>query len=1208
MSDHKTRQESGSSDATATGQPQRNKWSSKFKWLVVTLVATGLLYFAPLLIGWSPLRSTIVGYLTGEFKGNISVAGATWSWFSPVKITGVRAVDEKGEHLLSAKSIECSNSLLTILFSGDTGVISIDAWKANWVLRNDGSNIEDAVANYMTAENDSEPTRMTIKLHSGEMSLSQNDSPVYKIIGVDGTVQVNAVNAPLTLSARGTSESAVHGKGSVDLNAIIGCWNENEANYADGKVELTAKSFDTQVLSPIAKRYLPGMMVSGKLDSKSVVRWENYSECVEINSESLNASHLRFAYEPIFGTDQLDAQSLVAKGNLRINGLNLFASGFTAKTEYANVSVDGELSIDHVLSAIQGEHRLDDDFAISGTIDLSKLTKMMPQTLRIQKTTTIDEGTIQLSAHSRMSGKHRDTVLNAELVGVKARHGQTFVNYQNPVRFAATIKQDEHTTKINDILCHTDFLNVSGNASINKGEVTIESNLADMAEQLNLFVDLGNARFAGVLNGTVQWDTPGTDIDFNTGIKSGDVTLNGQLRLEQFIVSIPGSFEWSEPSLQISMNGKGSIKGNETFAVTAANISLNAGKDQCGIAITAPVDMYKLDSSIPVRATLNGNLKSWQARMSPFVDLSTYKLAGDANIGADLVFDANHIAFNQCNYELEWFEFSNSAVAIQEPRLIGELKGKFDFENSKLEIPDVTLVSSSVSVRGRQIQVSFAESNQATGQAAFRGDLQRIHSWFGQPDDQSIRWSGKVEGNAGLSSTKNGVVGNIRATATELVAASPAKPRTQMVSSNNLSPNGTTVLWSEPKADLVAEFIFETESQGLTFDRLGLASNSLSMEAKGSIKEVTTQLNSNIEGQWHPNWNQLGAIVSETTSGQIKIEGGTARSFRVNGPFIAGTNEKSTNLLPNDFNAAASIAWNRASLFGIVVGATDLNVEYKKNIAQIQPTSIPVGQGQLNVAPRLNLTGDQYVIEHDKGKLIDNVQLSEDVCRGWLKYVTPIVADATSVHGRFSVVNDQIRMPLNDPWKGDLKAGIMIHEATLGPGPLSFQLIEVARIVKAIVNGNPLQSVIGGDNSSRQWVVMPEQTIQVQMKDDRIYHNGVRFLIGDVEIRTKGYVAKDQSLLMTAEIPIRNEWVSGKSWLASLKGRSLSIPISGTVQSPAIDKTVLQQISKDLLKNMAGDALKNQFQDRIDKSLEKGINKFDQELKKGLKDIFGGGR
>ena len=1207
MSDQKIRKESGTSDDPPAQQSKRNKRPSKFKWLIITLVATGLLYFAPLLIGWSPLRSTIVGYLTGEFKGDISVGGATWSWFSPVKVTGVRAVDENGEHLLSAESIECSNSLLSLLFSGDTGVISIDAWKVNWVLREDGSNIEDAVANYMSAENDSEPTPIKIELHSGEMSLSQSDAPIYKIIGVDGTVQVNAANAPLTLSARGTSESAAYGTGSVDVNAIIGCW-EKAANYEDGKVELTAKGFDTRVLSPIAKRFLPGMMVSGRLESKTVVKWENYTECIELNSESLDARHLQFAYEPIFGTDRLDAQSLVAKGNLRIKGFNLIASGFSAKTEYANVSIDGELSIDHVLSAIKGEQRLDDDFVISGTINLSKLSKMMPQTLRIQKTTTIDEGTIQLSAHSRMSGKHRDTVLNAELVGVKARHGQTVVNYLNPVRFAATIRQDEHTTKIDDILCHTDFLNVSGNASVNKGEVTIKSNLADMAKQLDLFVDLGDTRFTGILNGRVQWNTPGANIDFNTGIKSGEVTLGGQLHLEQFVVSIPGSFEWSEPSLQISMNGKGSIKGNETFSVAAANFNLTAGNDRCGIAITAPVDLYKLDSSIPIRATLNGNLKSWQARMSPFVDLSTYKLSGEAKIGADLVFDTNHIAFNQCNYELERFEFSNSAFAVQEPRLIGELKGKFDFENSNLEIPDVTIVSSSVSVRGRQIQISFAESNQANGQAAFRGDLQRIYAWFGQPDDQSIRWSGKVEGNAGLSSTKNGVVGNIRATATELVATSPSKTRNQLVSSNNLNPTGTTVLWSEPKADLVAEFVFETENQDLKFDRLGLASNSLSMEAKGSIKEVTTQLNSKIEGQWHPNWNQLGALVSESTSGQIKIEGGTARSFSVNGPLIAGKNEKSTSFLPNEFNAEAAIAWNRASLFGIVVGATDLNAEYKSNIAQIKPTSIQVGQGQLNIAPRLNLTGDQYVIEHDKGKLIDNVQLSEDVCRGWLKYVTPIVADATSVRGRFSVVNNQIRMPLKDPWKGDLKAGIMIHEATLGPGPLSFQLIEVARIVKAIVNGNPLQSVIAGDNSNRQWVVMPEQTIQVEMKDERIYHNGVRFAIGDVEIRTKGYVAKDQTLLMTAEIPIRNEWVSGKSWLASLQGRSLLIPISGTVQSPAIDKTVLQQISKDLLKNMAGDALKNQFQDRIDKSLENGINKIDQELKKGLKDIFGGGR
>ena len=770
------------------------------------------------------------------------------------------------------------------------------------------------------------------------------------------------------------------------------------------------------------------------------------------------------------------------------------------------------------------------------------------------------------------------------------------------------MRQDKHQTKIENLLCQSDFLGVNGNASLNSGEVRLSGNLARMAKQISQFIDLGDMKFDGQLNGELSWNTPGTNINFETGIKSGNVTLGGKLIFDQLRISIPGWFEWHEPSMVVEINGKGDIQGTDAFLISSASARLTAGDDQFGASISAPINVYELEQSVPFNFSLNGNLKNWQSRLAPFVDLSAFAIAGNASVDANVILNQKQLSINQCKYELESFQFSNSSINVREPRVIGELAGSYEFANARLQLPDATIVSSSISIRGRQIDMTNNESFAATGQIAFRGDINRIMSWFVSPAEETLLWYGNIEGNANLQTNLNNISGNVRASATELIAAKAATTQNRLVSNNNSNQSGIKVLWNEPKADIGAAFTIEKNGQDLSFNRLGIASNSLTVEAKGTFSEITTHLNSQLEGQWNPNWNQLGSLVAEATNGQVFIEGGSAQAFKLSGPVFNVSTDQQTGIMPDEFSATAAIAWNRASLFGIAVGAATVNTTFQENKCAIQPTTIAIGEGKLNIAPVLDLSGNQYMVTHEKGKLIDNVALSENVCRGWLKYVAPLVADSTAVRGTFSVVNDDLRIPFDDPWRGDLKAGIQIHQASLGPGPLSNQLIEAAKMVKAIVNGNPIQSVIPSAQSNKQWIVMPEQTIQVQMKDQRVYHNGVRFEVGDVEIRTKGFVAKDQSLQMNAEIPIRDQWIDGKAYLAPLKGKSIIVPIGGTVNSPQIDRTVLQKISSDLLKNLAGDTLKNQVEDRLNKEVEKGFNKLDDKLKKGFKDIFGGGR
>ena len=106
-------------------------------------------------------------------------------------------------------------------------------------------------------------------------------------------------------------------------------------------------------------------------------------------------------------------------------------------------------------------------------------------------------------------------------------------------------------------------------------------------------------------------------------------------------------------------------------------------------------------------------------------------------------------------------------------------------------------------------------------------------------------------------------------------------------------------------------------------------------------------------------------------------------------------------------------------------------------------------------------------------------------------------------------------------------------------------MLLLARQVKALVKGRPLESL--ASTETKPWLVLPEQSVPVQMTAGKIQHQGLAMQVDDVLIRTSGAVGLDQSIDLVAEVPIRDEWVSENRYFAALRGQSLRVPIRGTI-------------------------------------------------------------
>ncbi len=216
----------------------------------------------------------------------------------------------------------------------------------------------------------------------------------------------------------------------------------------------------------------------------------------------------------------------------------------------------------------------------------------------------------------------------------------------------------------------------------------------------------------------------------------------------------------------------------------------------------------------------------------------------------------------------------------------------------------------------------------------------------------------------------------------------------------------------------------------------------------------------------------------------------------------------------------------------------------------------------------------------DRGQLVNNVRISPELCQTWLKYVAPLLADATRAEGRFSVLLDGAKVPLSDTTKSDIHGQLTIHSAQVGPGPLAQEFLSLAQQVKTILNSGTASN---GPIAASNWLMIPEQTVRVDVEDGRVHHQGLTMTSGDVQIRTNGSVGFDESLAIMAEVPIRDEWVTNKKYLSSLRGTTIQIPVQGTLSKPRLDNRML----RDLSTRMIGGAARGVLQDEVNRGLQR---------------------
>ena len=196
-------------------------------------------------------------------------------------------------------------------------------------------------------------------------------------------------------------------------------------------------------------------------------------------------------------------------------------------------------------------------------------------------------------------------------------------------------------------------------------------------------------------------------------------------------------------------------------------------------------------------------------------------------------------------------------------------------------------------------------------------------------------------------------------------------------------------------------------------------------------------------------------------------------------------------------------------------------------------------EGSLRKGP----DGRELLVE--PGRMLDHVEVSPDLFDGGLRYVLPILSDATWAKGELSLVIDSCLINFDDPKKSLVSGELHVHGIQAG---IKNELLQVA--------STRLGALAAGDKG-RTVHLADDSVIQFQLRDGRVWHDGVEFGLPRVSpelvVRSRGSVSLDDQLDLVIELPLPLHLVADGPIAQAMKGQSISLRATGPLSKPALE-------------------------------------------------------
>ncbi|MEM9411236.1 MAG: hypothetical protein AAGA30_08990, partial [Planctomycetota bacterium] len=1003
--------------------------------------------------------------------------------------------------------------------------------------------------------------------------------------------------------------------GTLEANVVVD-ESADQLHFETVHVQLQAIKSPLKSLVPLLNRFAGNVVCTGSLSGNINTQLDLEGGSTQLEMNQLEISDFAAVAPDYLGADQIQSKRITSTGSLQIDGSNISANQLRLESEVATLQAHGDFDTDQMTQWVASHELPNTQFQLDGAFDLARLSAMLPHTLQLRQGTNIQSGTFLISANSRQESGAPRLVLNSEAANLNFEVNGQQVVWNQPLRMVGIASRKNNQLVLEDVSLQSDFLKLKGFASIRNGNFDVQGDLEKLVSQMGDLFDTSGIKAAGRVDGNFKWHSPSQQ----NGSVNFPIQLTGNFEIDRPAFSMPNMKPWNEDRLNLTLSGQGTGNLSGKVALNTGNFNFKIGQETLQGKLTQPIADLLQGTRSQWQCQANGAIASWVEKSRNFAEFPAFQCDGDLKSQFLLTLQPNAARLNQIQLVADNFSFRGFGLNIAEPKITSRANLKYTYSDSKLQFTKSRIATSSLAASTEQLSIEVLPKIMMEGSVSFRGNANRASQWIGlsMPGD-SIRWDGTAVGTVHFDKTANYLGGHIEADVSNLVLAQPATtPNSAYTAQPINNANQYSEFWRETSTQLQSNFRLADDFDQINFNELELKSKAFDLRGQGHIEKLSSTMNTHLNGQWLVHWDQVNQTIKDAAIDGVEFRGERWLPVKVNGPLYVN---QPYAWIPNPLTAQIGIDWEQAKVMEFPLGPSQVGVSLNESVAILSSSNQTSILNQLfQLRPQINLTQSEPRLILQSGKLLDHWNISVNDSRTWMKYASPLLADATSSQGQVSVAIQGADVPMYDPTQSTIEGSLEIHEMTVGPGPLAGQIIPLLDQLLSLAKSNTT-----GLQGKTEWMKLKPQQIPFVVREGRVLHDGLKMSYKDVTIRTRGSVGFDQTINMVAEIPIVEDWVGNNKYLASLLGQSISFPITGTLSQPKINRQTLNQTITDLvrkstvgivnqkisqeadkLKNRVNTEIQGEFNRLRNKVNDKFDNKLRGELQGGLNKLFGG--
>lgn len=1155
---HSSRADSSRADSSRP-EPRRRRrrrraWT---RWLLIAVVVlTVFTAMAP-----SLLRPWIVVRIRQTLPGHSEIGKLHLAWWAPIRLEDLQVSPDADQPMLKIGEVRTTATLWNIAMRRTISQLHVSKCVVDIRHRKKSSNLEEWLAAFPPSENSQQPLTVEIEDSTVRVYSATTAAAPAELRDVAGTVKITGQQYTVATTAK-QGDTAVLADLELDLS-------ENSTRF-------DATAVDLQLVEPWLTRQDVVGQLRGRVD-RAVGRatWGDQSLAAELDDlqiRDLDARLPQLGLQP-FNLRQLTSslsleyadRELRADGTLDCELGTLVCSGFHATlptAKHANVA-----SWKTVVQPIRGEMVVD--------LDLARTLQVLPWILPVRDNLRVTAGRAKIElrggteSHERLSG-------SVALRDMAAQAGEQQLQWEKPVLLALDVRRDQGI-QLENLQLDSEFLVARFHGTWESGNGTISGDLDKLHTELSRWLELPVEKIGGQITGDLVWEADGAQ----------EIIVSGELDIVDAFVQVPGRSPWSDARVHLGWGSHAVLSHSGVPAMKSATLKVTTSQED------------RIDwNARPQQDALqwNGELQLALAHLprSVLQNGSIAEISGTLHATAHGRTTGKSIEIQQLAATVDQLYVRGDQILVREPTVILRGTGTVPRPTTGVKLDSYEFTSTTIAFGGKDLSFSWAPAIAMTAKTAVRSDLSKLDRWIPALQNDRYRWGGEFVGNVdiqldqansnGPSSTGASVIGGTKVGWSGDIDNFVVRE----VSIGGIpagADSANDVIWQE-------HVLATSGSIDWTGKRLDVqctaAGDAVQFTLGGNVQPPLTTPVVDLEGEIGYDYARLQPTLRSLLGPSIEIAGTGRQPIRVQGPILANTSDDAQQapserpMVNPRLTASASVDWESAKGYGIAIGPGEIRARLADATVTFSPLDFPLAEGRLQAEPSIDLRSSPGRVVLKPGPIMQKVNITPQMCRTWIRYAAPLLANATQAEGQLTTVIDHAQLPLGNPQGATAMGTIVIHQGRAGAGPLVKEMLVIASQVRALVRQEPPR--FDPDASSR-WVTIPQQEIDFRLAEGAVTHQRFEVRVKDVQLITSGTVRTDQTIQLVCEVPIQDGWVQTNRLLGALRGTTLRIPISGTLSQPKIDSRVLGDLGKRMLRGATEDLLRNQ-------------------LEKGLRDLF----